>query len=106
MFEHLDDLKLLYDATDSLREEPADDQTLIPLFIPPLRGRLTMMHTRVGVLKGMIDLFGGIRFRYMDVFDVEGMRLLLGACAETLETLRLYPTDPCGRELLRIVCRD
>lgn len=42
----------------------------------------------------MIDLFGGIRFRYMDLFCVKGMRLILGACAETLETVRLYPDDP------------
>ena len=44
-------------------------------------------------------LFGGLRFRYMDVFMVKCMRLLLGACADTLEGLRLYPTDPYGEEL-------
>ena len=47
----------------------------------------------------MIDLFGGIRFHYMNLFNVAGTRLLLDACAETLETLRLYPTDPRGKEL-------
>jgi len=51
---------------------------------------------RAGFAKDMIHLFGGIRFRYMDIFDVEGTRLLVGACAGTLETLRLYPTDPGG----------
>ena len=35
----------------------------------------------------------------MDLFFVHGMRLLLDACAETLETLRLYPNDPRGEEL-------
>jgi len=35
----------------------------------------------------------------MDLFYVPGMRLLLGACAETLETLRLYPQDPRGERL-------
>ena len=50
-------------------------------------------------MKDMIDLFGGIRFRYMDLFNVAGTRLLLDACAETLETLRLYPTDPRGKKL-------
>ena len=32
----------------------------------------------------MIDLFGGVRFCYEDIYDVEGMRLLLDACAKTL----------------------
>jgi hypothetical protein len=99
MFKHLEDLKLLYDRVDS-QGEPADDPTLVPPFIPPLRGRLTVTcFTRVGILKDMVELFGGIRFRYMDLFNVVGTRLLLDACAETLETLRLYPRDPRGKEL-------
>ena len=99
LFQRLEDLKLLHDVT-GVWEEPADDVTLIPPSIPPLRGRLTMSYfRRVDLLKDMIDLFGGIRFRYMDLFMVDGMRLLLATCAETLETLRLYPTDPRGEEL-------
>jgi len=46
----------------------------------------------VNLLKDMVQLFEGIRFRYMDLFDVEGVWLWIGACTETLETLRLYPT--------------
>ena len=34
----------------------------------------------------------------MNLFNVIGMRLLLEACAETLETLRLHPSDPRGKE--------
>ena len=52
-----------------------------------------MFSKSVGLLKDMIALFEGVRFRSMDVLNVIGMPLLLGACAETLETLRLYPTD-------------
>ena len=55
--------------------------------------------TRVGLLEDVIRLFGGLRFRYMDLFDVDGMRLLLDACAKTLETLRLYPGDPHGKKV-------
>ena len=96
LFQHLEDLKLLYEMGD-FQGEPVDDLTLIPPSAPPLRGRLTMTcFMRTGLLKDMINLFGGIRFRHLDLWNVEGMRLLLGACAETLETLRLYPTDPRG----------
>ena len=97
LFRHLEDLKILYDKPDP-HEEPEDDLTLIPPSIPPLRGQLTMCSTGVGLLKDMIDMFGGIRFRYLDIFNVGGTGLLLGACAQTLETLRLYPTDPRGKE--------
>ena len=97
LFRHLEDLKILYDTVDP-QKEPEDDVTLIPPFVPPLGGRLTMCSTGVGLLTDMIGLFGGIRFRYLDIFNVGGTRLLLGACAETLETLRLYPTDPRGKE--------
>jgi hypothetical protein len=77
------------------QEEPADDLTLVPPFIPPLQGRLTMTcFTRVGILEDMIELFGGIEFRCMDLFYTHSMRLLFGATAKTLETLRLYANDP------------
>ena len=96
LFQHLEDLKLIYYLDDS-QDEPVDDLTLIPVSTPPLRGRLTMISfTRVKLLKDMIDLFGGVRFRHMDLCNVAGMRLLLDTCAKTLETLRLYPSDPRG----------
>jgi len=96
IFQHLEDLKLLYDQFDP-QEEPVDDLMLIPPFAPPLRGQLTMMSfTRVELLKDMIHLFGGLRFCRMDLFNVDGMRLLLDTCANTLEMLRLHPADPRG----------
>ena len=51
-------------------------------------------------MKDMIALFGGLRFRHMDLFRVTCVPLLLDACTESLETLRLYPTDPYGEEIL------
>ena len=96
LFQHLQTFKLINSKT-AVQREPADDPTLIPLFAPPLRGWLRMRCVAgVDLLKDMIDLFGGIRFRYMDLYNVRGMRLLLDACAETLETLMLYPSDPHG----------
>jgi hypothetical protein len=56
--------------------------------------------TDFSFVKDMVALFGGLRFRHMDFFGVECVRLLLGACAETLETLKLYPTDPYGEYFL------
>ena len=48
------------------KEAPVGDLTLIPPFVPPLRGRLIMtLSGRVELLENMIELFGGIRFRSM-----------------------------------------
>lgn len=58
-----------------------------------------MCFARVELLKEMIGQFGGIRFRWMNLYDVDGMRLLLGASAKTLETLWLHPGDLRGKEL-------
>jgi len=98
-FEHLEDLCIICDRFSS-QGEPVDDLTLIPPFTPPLRGSLRLISfRRVGLLRDMIDLFGGLRFRSMELWDVDGMPLLLNACAKTLETLRLWPTDPHGKWL-------
>ena len=96
LFPHLQDLKLFYRTPIENRESTADLE-LVPLSIPPLCGRLTLTHfTWVRLVEDMIALFGGLHFRYMDLFRVKCVRLLLAACAETLEVLRLYPTDPYG----------
>ena len=98
-FQHLQDLKLIYDR-DTLQGEMAGDPTFVPPFVPPLRGSLTVAHlTSVDLLKDMIELFGGFRFRSMNLLDVYGMELLLDACAETLESVVLHPTDPRGESL-------
>ena len=101
LFQHLEDLKLLYDQLDP-QDEPPDDLSLIPSLVPPLQGQLTMLcFTRVELLKDMINLFGGIRFHRMDLCNVAGMGLLLSACEKTLEALRSYPTDQrvCSEDL-------
>jgi hypothetical protein len=96
LFPNLQDLKLQYPIL--IKEyENAVDTTLIPPSSPPLQGRLTLvLFTREQIVKDMITLFGGLRFRQMDLFGVKCLPLLLEKCAETLETLRLYPTDPYG----------
>ena len=98
LFQHLQDLSLIYRGVN-LREQPVVDLTLVPPFVPPLMGRLKICFTTVGLLKAMIDLFGGIRFWYIRPFHVDGMRLLLDAGAETLTNLVLQPNDPCCGKL-------
>jgi len=99
LFPNLQDLKLCYNCSMNIREGTADVD-LTPLSVPPLCGRLTLMcFAKEKLVKDMITYFGGLRFRYMDLFRVKCVRLLLGACADTLEGLRLYPTDKYGEKL-------
>ena len=98
LFPNLQDLKICYNYSMEEQEDTADED-LIPLSVPPLCGRLTLLFfPKEKLVKDMITFFGGLRFRYMDIFQVKCVRLLLGACADTLEELRLYPTDPYGEE--------
>jgi hypothetical protein len=105
LFPNLQDFKLLY-ILPATGQESAADAELVPCSVPPLRGRLTL--ACLGgerLMKDMITFFGGLRFHSMDLFRVKCIRLLLDACAETLETLRLYPTDPYGEDLLQKIIR-
>ena len=100
LFPNLQDLRFHYPFPNSEQENTADT-TLVPLSVPPLRGRLALTcFTRERLIKDMAALFGGLRFRHMDLFRVKCVGFLLGECAETLETLRLYPSDPYGEEFL------
>jgi len=97
LFQHLQDLKLIYSGV-KLQEQPAVDPALIPRFVPPLMGHLKMRFTTVGLLKDVIEMFGGIRFWHMRLFHVDGMPLLLTAGAKTLKNLVLDPDDPRGEK--------
>ena len=100
LFQNLQDFKLLY-SMPTKEQDGTADADLVPLSVPPLQGWLTLGYLGgYGLAKGMISLFGGLRFRSMDLFGVECVRLLLDACAKTLETLRLYPTDLYGEDFL------
>ena len=101
LFQHLEDLKLLSDSYFIFGEIPGD-LSLVPPFTPPLRGWLTIWcRGWVGILEDIAGLFGGLRFRHMDLRGVtRGMQSLLIACAETLETLRFDLFDPRGQVFL------
>lgn len=99
LFPALDDIEISsYYARQDWHEALASKITPIG---GGLQGRLTL-HTFAGegLLKDMIVAFGGFRFTSMDLQNVQGMSLLLEACANTLETLRLhldYRPRPCKR---------
>jgi len=95
LFQHLQDLKLVNKWVNN----SAGDPTLIPSFIPPLQGLLTARNTPEGLWKDLIEFFGGLRFRHMDLFQVDEMQLLLKACAKTLESVVLHPSDLQSEQL-------
>ena len=64
-----------------------------------------MMYSSKELLRPMTDMFGGIRFRSMHLFRVGRMLLLLDVCAETLETIRFHPADPCREQLYQRILR-
>jgi len=94
LFPHLEDFELqnswCYDKWDA-----GNDKTLIPSFVPPLRGQLTVQCSVDGIGKTMLDLFGEVRFHHMDLRE-NGIQSLLYACPNTLETLKLDVSDICG----------
>lgn len=78
--------------------EPAatiPDTKLVPFSPPELRGELRLYGSqRVETWTRLIALCGGLRFRYMNLRNVGAcVPILFEACAKTLETLRLYPSD-------------
>ena len=92
LFPNLEDFKLA-DLTREQTPEPVP----VPQSVPPLRGRLTLRgFCGVDFLRDLSKLSGGLRFRYAYLREVEGARFLLENCAETLETLRVYPSGQCA----------
>ena len=87
-FPKLDNLKLEFDRTDM--ELPWQLPVLRPA--PSMRGRLTLRSFfGEGFLRDLSEMCGGLRFHSVDLDGLRGARLLLDACAKTLETLRVIP---------------
>jgi hypothetical protein len=92
LFPKLDDIKISHYHERPEAHEALDTQ-LVPI-TGGLRGRLTLKRFGdQGLLEDIIVAFGGMRFTSMDLRNVRGMQFLLEACADTLETLRIYPDD-------------
>lgn len=90
LFPKLDGVKIIrYHTTTETHHTPDTPRAPVQ---GSLRGNLTLSGFAVGELvEKMITAFGGMRFISLDLDDVLGAQLLLNACAETLQTLRLNP---------------
>ena len=98
-FQHLENLSLSFIW---FGREPEGDLTLLPPFTPPLRGQLRVvdwMRRRVGLFWDMARLFGGMKFRVMDLSGTDETRFLLRSCAKTLQVLRLHQIRGSGEQL-------
>jgi len=88
LFSNLDNIDIAFH--EQLPNTTTPDTDLVPFSAPKLQGRLELRNFDwVETWTDLIASCGGLRFRYMDLHCVEGCApVLLGACAETLETLR------------------
>ena len=89
LFTNLDDIEIRNTHT-FIFHETIPGRDLIPFSAPKLRGRLVLRDFNwVETWTHLITSCGGLRFRQMDLRgSVSCIPVLLGACAETLETLR------------------
>ena len=96
-FQRLEDLSLSFTWSG---REPEEDLTLLPPFIPPLQGRLTLRCWIGGSLfQDMVRLFGGMKFRAVDLSYANEARFLLRSCAKTLQVLKLHQINSFGEQL-------
>jgi len=94
-FPNLDNVKILGIDTTYPPNATIPDAELVPFSAPTLRGQLILYHIScVKVWTHLVTSYDGLRFHYMNLRNVAGWApVLLEACAETLETLRLCPLD-------------
>jgi hypothetical protein len=95
LFPNLDDIAIWGLSTHTPNVTTPDTE-LIPFSTLRLRGWLVLRGSNsVETWTGLIASGGSLQFRYMDLWCVGGCApVLFEACADTLETLRFYATDP------------
>ena len=98
LFPHLEDL-VLRGVWDCAKGNPTDDSVPAPPSIPPLRGSLTARDLTHDLVKTMVGLFRGVRFRHMNLSRVAGAHHLLYSCGNVLETLNLDASDVCSKKI-------
>jgi len=99
LFQNLEDFKLVYNLGET---QALPGPAPVPPSAPLLRGQLTLAwFSGEDFLRDLSNISGGLRFRHMDLLEVEGSRFLLDSGAETLETLRIHPTRWPGKGCFR-----
>lgn len=97
-FPNLDDIEV---RSLTRTRTGAPDDPLVPFSAPKLQGQLTLSSfTAVGTWEDL-DASSGLRFHTIHLYPVSKCAsVLLAACAKTLETLRIQPSDEFGTESL------
>ena len=95
LFPNLDDIDISNPQQPYGPMDPIPSEELVPFSAPKLRGELTLYAFYLDeTWTYLISACGGLRFRYMELcMDIGCAPILLGACAETLETLRFSVTN-------------
>jgi len=95
LFPNLDDIEVR--SLAHLRSLIPDD-AFVPSYTPKLQGKLTLSSfTAVHTWEDLATSCG-LRFRCMHLYDISKCApILLSACAETLETLRIEPDREIGK---------
>lgn len=97
LFTNLDDIKVQLFVCLNLPGGIPDD-ALVPFSTPKLQGRLTLSSSPVVDTWKDLAALSGLRFRSIYLYPVSACApVLLSACAETLETLRIAPESETGK---------
>lgn len=91
LFPNLDDVEIRWPSPFSTTIPGTE---FMPFSAPEFRGRLVLeVFPVIETWTHLISMGGVLRFNHMELREVEGSPILLEACAETLETLRIYMSD-------------
>ena len=92
LFPNLDDIDIEFMVEINGPPSTTSSTELVPVSAPKLEGQLRLYKFySVETWTDLIKLCGGLRFRHMDLCYVTGCTpILLEACAETLETIRIH----------------
>ena len=94
LFSNLDNI-MIWETPTRPPNTPIPDTELLPFSTPRLQGRLVLYDfNSVEICTRLIALGSGLRFCHMDLCRTgDCAPVLFEACAQTLETLRIYAAD-------------
>lgn len=95
LFPSLDDIDVNWYLNKKL-DSTTNHNPELPAQFPmrSLKGELKIAHYTVDTIsRDMITPFGELRFQIMDLLNLAESQLLLEACRDTLQSVRVYPTS-------------